>query len=204
MADVAILSASEGNGNIFDELYREYLEDRTLVFNAQVDDNVVEDYIMWILKWNKEDKNLPVENRKKIKLFITSEGGNVFSANIMSDVIEQSKTPVVGIALDLVASAAYHIYLSCHERYAFVNSTFLQHDGEIAIQNSSKKAKDTVAFFDEGAEREKKHVLSHSSMDEKYYDDHYDDELWMYADTAKSWGIVHKIIGVDCDIDEVF
>lgn len=187
----------------YEELFREYIDDRILVFNDEVNDNVVEDYIMYILKWNKEDMNLPIESRKPIRLYITSIGGNTFCANIMSDVIEQSKTPVIGIALDLVASAAYHIYLSCKVRYSFRNSAFLQHDGEITIQNSSKKAKDTVAFFDEAEVREKQHVLSHTTMDEEYYDSHYEAELWMYSEQAKELGIVHKIIGIDCDLDEV-
>ena len=54
------------NGAI-DEFYaamhRECLNDRILIFNQEVDDNVIEDFALYILKWNKEDKNIPVEKR---------------------------------------------------------------------------------------------------------------------------------------------
>ena len=174
-----------------------------LFLNCEIDENVIEDYIMYILKWNKEDTGLPVECRKPIKLFISSPGGNVFDANVFVDVIEASKTPVWGVALDIVASASLHIYLACHVRIGFKNSAFLQHDGEIAIENSRKKARDTMSFFDEGDLRLKNHVLHHTNMTEEFYDSIYTDEYWYYAQKGKELGVVHKIIGEDIDLDEV-
>jgi len=204
MAD--IIAALAGGGNqmsTYEELYREYLDDRSLFLNDEINENVIEDYIMYILKWNKEDKNLPVENRQPIKIYISSPGGNVFDANILVDVIEASKTPITGIALDLVASASFHIYLACHERIAFKNSAFLQHDGEVALENSRKKARDTMRFFDEGDKRLKEHVLTHTNIDEEFYDSIYTDEYWVYAQKAKELGIVHKIVGEDVPLDYV-
>lgn len=199
-----ILLPVGGNQNsAFDELYREYLEDRVLVMNSEIDENVVEDYLMYILKWNKEDLNLPVESRKPIKILISSPGGNVFDANIFVDIIEASKTPVWGIALDLVASASFHVYLACHKRVAFKNSCFLQHDGEIALENSRKKAKDAMAFFDEGDKRIKDHVLKHTNMTEEFYDSIYSDEYWFYAQKGRELKVVDQIIGEDITLDEV-
>ena len=120
------------------------------------------------------------------------------------DVISQSKTPVIGVAFSLTASAAYHIYLSCHKRYAFKNSIFLQHDGEINIQNSSKKAQDTFKFFSEMEERTKDFVLNNTNFTEEQYDKVFDQEYWMYAQAAKNLGVVHGIIGEDIDIDEIY
>ena len=203
MPDVITLASPGNQMSTYEELYREFLDDRTLVFNDEVGDNVIEDFIMYILKWNKEDQNLPVDARRKIKIFISSPGGSTFSANIMVDVILNSKTPVIGIGLDLVASAAYSIYLACHERIAFKNSAFLQHDGEVALENSRKKARDTMRFFDEGDKRLKEHVLTHTNIDEEFYDSIYTDEYWVYAQKAKELGIVHKIVGEDVPLDYV-
>ena len=203
MGDFILPIASDNQMSAYDELYREYLDDRCLFFNAEVDGNVIEDYIMYIIKWNKEDRDIPVEKRRPIKIFVTSPGGSVFDANIFVDIIETSKTPIWGIAMDLVASAALHIYLACHVRFSFKNSAFLQHDGEIAIDNSRKKAKDTMRFFDEGEERLKQHILSHTNMTEEFYDSIYSDEFWFYAKQAKELGVVHKIIGEDVDLIDV-
>lgn len=203
MGELIALANAGNQLSTYEELYREYLDDRTLVLNDEINENIIEDYIMYIIKWNKEDMDLPVDKRKPIKLYISSPGGNVFDANIFVDIIEVSKTPVWGVALDLVASASFHIYLACHERYAFKNTAFLQHDGEIAIENSRKKAKDTMIFFDQGEVRLKEHVLAHTNMTEEFYDSIYSDEYWFYAQRGKELGVVHKIIGDDCDFDEI-
>ena len=198
-----LLMNNSNQMSTYEELYREYLDDRTLVLNDEINENVIEDFVLYILKWNKEDLNLPVDARKPIKVYISSPGGNVFDGNILSDVIEASKTPIIGIAMDLVASAAFHVYISCHERISYKNSAFLLHDGEIAIENSRKKAKDTMEFLNEGSEREKQHVLNHTKITEEFYDSIYESEFWLYATKAKEFGIVDKIIGEDITIDDV-
>jgi len=202
MAELLAIGGGQ-NDSAWDELYREYLENRTLILNNEIDESVIEDYVMYILKWNKDDMHLPVESRTPIKFLISSPGGNVFDANILIDVIESSKTPVVGVGLDLVASAAYLIYLACHTRVSFKNTSYLQHEGMLSIENSRSKVKDNVEFFDQQELRAKEYVLSKTNMTEEFYDNVYNQELWMYADKAKEFGIVDKIIGVDCDLDEI-
>ena len=195
---------SETNESAWDKLYKEYLHNRMLVLNAEINDDVIEDYIMYILKWNKEDLHIPVKDRKKITFLITSPGGNSFNGNIMADIITQSKTPVVGVALDLVASAAYIVYLACDERIAFKTSVFLQHEGDLAMENSRSKFKQTVEFFDSMEERTKDYILSRTTMSPEFYDSVYEQEYWMDVNKAKDLGVVNKIIGVDCDIDAIF
>ena len=188
---------------IWDELLRDFINDRIIVFNDDIDKNIVEDIIMYILKWNKEDKNLPIEKRKKIRFYISSPGGNTFDGNILSNVILQSKTPIIGIALDLCASAAYCAFLACHERIAFQDTSFLQHEGEISIENSRSKAKQTAEFFDSMEEKAKQFILSRTKITSELYDQVYDNEFWMDAEKAKELGVIHKIIGQDCDLDYV-
>lgn len=186
----------------YERLFEEYIDNRILVFNDEVDDNVIENYIMYILKWNMDDRDLPADKRKKIVMLISSPGGNSFSANIMIDVIMQSITPIVGIGLDLVASAAYLIYLACHERYSYGSTAFLQHEGDMTIENSRSKFKNTATFFEEMDTRTKNFILSRTNMTEEFYDKMYEQEFWFFAQKGKELGVVHKIIGEDCTIYE--
>jgi len=48
---------------------------------------------------------------------------------ILTSVIKLSRTPVYGIALGMVASAASIVYLGCHRRYALPNAYFILHRG---------------------------------------------------------------------------
>lgn len=122
----------------------------------------------------------------------------------MVDVITNSKTPIVGVCFGLAASMGYHIYLACHKRIAFYHSVLLQHDGQIGIQNSTSKARDTMRFFDNLEQRTKAHVLSRTTMSEEFYDKIYDQEYYMYASEGKELGCVDEIIGEDCELDEIF
>ena len=204
MADIAtLLSCGGTQDSAWDELYKKYIEDRMIVLNGEIDVNTIEDIIMWVLWWNKEDQDIPVEKRKKIRLFISSPGGNAFNGNILADVLLHSKTPIMGIALDICASAAYICYLGCHERISWPSTALLQHEGEISIENSRSKAKQTSEFLDRVSEREKEFILSRTSFSSEEYDDLYETELWMDAHKAKELGIVHKIIGEDCDLDYI-
>lgn len=204
MADI-MSALLETSNDIFDKLNQELFDKRILVFNDEVDACVIENYVLYILKWNADDNcmGIPVEKREPIKIYFNSPGGSTIQGGVLMDIIMHSTTPVVGVAFSLVASMAYHIYLSCKDRIAFPNSIFLQHDGEIEVSNTSSKVKDTVKFFESMDERFKRHVLNRTAMTEEFYDEKYEQEYWMYADEAKKYGIVHKIIGEDCFIEDI-
>lgn len=193
-----------GNDDLYTEIIRDFLKRRVLILNQEINDDIVESFVSYIIKWNLEDKNIPVENRVPITILVNSPGGDSISGFNLVDIIKQSKTPVKAVCLGLAASMGFHIYISCHERYAFSNSILLMHDGEINISNSSSKAKDTMKFLDAMEARTKEHVLNNSSMDEEFYDKHYEQELYMYADRAKELGCVDKIVGIDCLFEDVF
>lgn len=194
---------SNGNDDLYTEIIKENLENRILIFNDEVNDCVIENYILHILRWNREDRDLPVDKRKDILIYINSPGGSSIDGFNFVDVILRSKTKVVGVCFGLAASMGYHILLACHDRIAFKNSILLQHDGEISIQNSTSKAKDTMKFFDSMEQRTKEYVLSRTNMTEEFYDKIYDQEYWMYADEAKELGCIDKIIGEDIDLDDI-
>lgn len=202
MAEVLSLLGGGGD-DLFTEIIKENLDQRVLVFNDDVNDMVIENYILYILKWNREDKDIPVEKRRDITIYINSPGGSAIAGFNFVDVIRNSATKVKGVCFGLAASMGYHILLACHERIGFKNSILLQHDGEISISNSTSKAKDTMKFFDSMEQRTKEYVLSRTTMTEEFYDKIYDQEYWMYADEAKKLGCIDKIIGEDIDLDEI-
>lgn len=191
------------SGSLYDETVKAWLEDRVLIVNQEISDDILESYIMYILKWNAEDKHKPEDVRKPIRIIINSVGGDMIVGMGLVDAILQSETKIIGIGVGLVASAAFHIYISCHERVSFKNTIFLMHDGEINIQQTTSKARDTMAFFEEMEKRVKQHVVSYTEMTEDYYDSHFKQELYLYADEAKKLGCVDKIIGDDVDIDYI-
>lgn len=203
-----ILNCTTGCNSDMDDLYTSVIKDcldkRILILNQEIDEDLVEKIIIHIIRWNIQDKHLQKEDRKPIKIIINSGGGDMFICHSLIDVIENSETPIIGVAVGIVASAAYYILLACHQRVSFKNTTILQHDGGLELNNSNVKAKSTMEFFNQMDIRIKDFVLSHTTMEEDFYDSHFSDEFYMYADDSKKYGIIHKIIGEDISLKEIF
>jgi len=190
--------------NFFDKVFEENLKDRKLIFNDEVDQDVVETIVLQIFKYNKDDKDIPVEKRKPIYIYINSMGGEIANGYIIIDAIECSKTPVHAVVLGYAYSMGGLILLAAKKKYAFKNSTILLHDGSMGAVTSGSKFKDIAKFYDTMNERIKEFVLSKTKMTPEYYDSKYEKEFYMYADAeAKELGIVDYIIGEDCELDEI-
>lgn len=172
------------------------LKDRRIILNDNIDATTINKVSHWINRWNSEDSelNLPKELRKTIHLDITSNGGDVVSGLNVLDVIQNSETPVVTTAFGCACSMGAYILIGSQKRRAYKNTVILLHDGSLAVQGSSRKAKNTMTFYDKLDERVKELVLKHTNITEEMYDSKYDEEWYMFADEALELGIIDEII----------
>jgi len=192
------------NNDFFDKTFEEFLNDRVIILNNDITQDVVEQVVLQIMKFNKQDKDLPVEKRKIIKLVVNSCGGEVANGYSIIDIVKASKTPIHAILLGYAYSMASLIYISAHKKYALKNSTIMLHDGNVGASSSGSKFKDIAKFFDKMDERIKQFVLDNTKMTSEYYDSKYEKEFYFYADEeGKELGIVDFIIGEDCELDEI-
>lgn len=203
MADIMTLLTGE-NDSIYEETIKNYLNDRKIILNRDIDGSVLEDVILHIIRWNKEDKDLPVDKRKKIFLYLASDGGDVIAGNSLISAIEQSETPVVGVVFSMAASMASAIFIACHERIAFKTSVILIHDGTQGVYSSANKAKDVMKFYEKLDNLNKDLIVSRTFITEEEFEENKDRERYFLAEEAKEKGIVDKIIGVDADMSYIF
>lgn len=204
MADILTELLDTENDSIYDETIKEFLEDRKIIFNKDVDSSVLEDIILHIIKWNKEDKDIPIDKRKKIFIYLASDGGDVIAGNSLVSAIEASKTPIVGVAFSIAASMASSILISCHERVAFKTSVILIHDGSQGVYSSPNKAKDVMKFYEKLDALDKNLILTRTNITEDEFEENKDRERYFLGEEAKEKGIVDKIIGVDVDMSYIF
>lgn len=191
--------------SIVEELVRSYLNNRTIIVNDVIDQFILENATLHILEYNRQDKDIPKEKRKPIWLFIQSPGGVVMAGMNLVDVIEASETPVYTVCFSNCSSMAFHLFISGHKRYAFKNSILLNHDGEVNVNNSGSKARDTMEFFNSLEDRIKNHVIKSTNITSEFYDSIYEKEYYMYADEkGKELGCVDYIIGEDVSLNDIF
>lgn len=188
---------------IYDEIVKNHLNDRRVIINQEITDDLLENVCLMILKWNSEDKNLPTKSRKKIYIYINSDGGDCVLGTQILSAIGCSKTPVATVGFAKCASMASYILASGHERYCFPNTIILYHDGQTGYISSGNKGKDIQTFYDQLDERMTKYMIEHTNMTPEFLEEIKDREYYMFPEEAKERGIIDKIIGVDCDLDEI-
>ena len=198
---------SVGNVNVnmdFEDYYSlKSLQNRVLKYNTDIDEGPVAAFVDTVIKINLHDKGLAKEDRIPIKLFMSSDGGDVMAGFAMIDVIQNSETPIIIINTSHQYSMAAIIGLVGHKRYATPNSSFLLPDGSRYIGDSTGKLHDFLKFDAQIGERIKKIVLNNSKISAKTYNKRAREEWYFFADEAKSLGMIDGIIGEDVTLEEI-
>lgn len=171
------------------------LDRRVFWLIGPVDDSLY-NLVQYIINWNLEDKDVPVEERQPIRLIIASGGGDLEIEKTLNSIIEFSKTPVHGIAIGICASAASMIYLSCHKRYALPNATFVFHQG--SCENLGGTYQQVISFM-ENYERDimamSVFYKSHTNYDPDFIDSKLETGDWyISSQEAYEHGIVHELL----------
>lgn len=202
MADLLQFTIQEKD-DIYERICKENLNERKLMLNCDISDELFESVIMYILLWNREDKDLPVGRRKKIFLYVNSDGGEVVFGNSILDVITSSITPIITVGFAKCASMASYILAAGHERICFPSTVVLIHDGQTGYMTSGNKGKDIQKFYDNLDTRAENFMIQHTKMTKEYLESIKDRETYMFAEEAKEKGIVDKIVGIDCTLDYI-
>lgn len=146
--------------------------------------------------WNKydEDHNIPITDRKPIRIYIDSPGGSLTDTLTVIDAIKLSKTPVYTICVGCAYSGGFFIFISGHKRYCYPNSTFLYHEGSTANGGDAGKFRNFAEFYDKQLEILKQITVSNTNIDEELYEKHRRDDWWMLASEALDLGVCDEIL----------
>ena len=180
------------------EFYRR-LKNREILWNDDIDDATI-DIALYIKKWNDEDKDLAIEDRQPIKIFINSDGGYVATVLHVIDMIHLSKTPVYTIGMGRVDSAGGLLLMAGHKRYIFPHTSCLIHDGSSGAIGSIGKMIDNLEFTKELEKRIKQYILSSTRITEEIYDQNYRRDWFMFSEEIIKLGIADEIV---TDIDTI-
>ncbi len=154
-----------------------------------------------IMEYNRADKGLPVEERKPVMLYINSPGGSLTDGFALASIIEASKTPIYTVNIGECSSMAFLIGITGHKRYSIKNAVFLMHDGAMYAAGSSNKVYDQVRFYEDYDNKVvRKHVLKHTKITKKKYEQLLRKEAYMLPEEALKLGVIDKIVN---DLDKI-
>lgn len=201
---ISFIGGGDTTGNEFyNDIIRDCLKKRVIVLNEEITDEVFEVVCLNILKWNAEDKHIDPANRRPIWLYINSVGGDILAGNQIIAMLNTSKTPIYTVAFGLCASMASYIFVSGKVRYCFPESVFLCHDGTTGYMTSGNKGRDIQKFYDKLDDKLKDLLIKRTKMETDFLEEIKDREYYIFSDEAKERGLVDKIIGIDCELEEI-
>lgn len=145
--------------------------------------------------WNKVDEldEIPVEERKPIKIYIDSPGGDINATFSIIDSITMSKTPVWTITIGRGYSGAFFIGSAGHKRYGYEHSSYLFHEGCAQEGGDAHKFLQGVKFYEKQLSMLRKITLRYTGLTEEDYKKHKKDDLWMTAQEALKYGVIDEI-----------
>lgn len=151
-------------------------------------------YVRNILNWNRQDRDIPIDQRKPIKILFHSVGGDVDMQDMISSIISLSKTPVIGIAMGMVASAASYIFLHCHKRYMLKTSYFLFHKGSIGVNGNATDVLSLMADYEKQLEILVNRIIEMTTFTSKEVFDNMSKDWYIRSSLALEKGVVDGII----------
>lgn len=181
---------------LFDKVYIEALKSRRILLNQDIDASVIEYVCMAIRHFNDEDKDIPVEQRKPIELYISSSGGSAYDGFAAVNEIITSKTPVHAVCSGYVMSMGLAIFVAAHKRFGFPYTNFMYH--EVAGGASGKNSEIERSAI-EGKRIQKMYdgvIVGQTKLDQKKLDSVRKKSLdWFFgSDEALEMGFIHEII----------
>lgn len=147
-----------------------------------------------IIRYNKEDAALPVEERKPIKIFINSPGGDLDVALAFVGLVEISKTPVYTINICWAYSAAGLILMSGHKRFAMPNTECLIHSGSGLLGGSFEQAEEQMKNYKYMVEKMRQLVLNKTTIDPKLFKKWMNKDWYISTEEMLEYGIVDEIV----------
>jgi ATP-dependent Clp endopeptidase proteolytic subunit ClpP len=108
------------------ESYQQLLKDRTILFNGDVKDNIIERIVLPLT-------TLSQKSIKPIKLLINSPGGQVPEGQAVVDAIISSRCQIITVAFGQAMSAAFDIYLAGDYRVCYPNTQLMMHSGSTLL-----------------------------------------------------------------------
>ena len=118
-----ISSSSNFNYGFEESLIMDDISERNLYIQGEITAEVFHHIYYFVTKFNAEDVGVEIEERKPIKLHISTMGGSAWDGLGICELLRNSITPVIGICTSYALSMGFYIFISC-DMIPFSFSTF--------------------------------------------------------------------------------
>ena len=177
------------------QYFNQLLNHRTIIFNCDVSEKIVEKVYLPLREFEKDDSNEPVT------IIMNSSGGSVTDGFFLAHYIAQYSKPLNIIVPGYACSMAAVILAGGGKNENVIRSCFpcsyaLIHDGYIALAaQEAKTANDIMAFNDSIDKQVKQFFINNTDITEEEYDSHARRQWFLNAEEMLKVNLIDKIYG---------
>jgi len=145
---------------------------------------------------NEKDDKEKNFKREIIKLYINTDGGNVYDTFALVDIILKSKTPIYTYCVGHAMSAGFALFVAGSKRYISKNSILMLHTLTAGNYSNLKKLTDSVSEYKRLNEQLEEYYLSRTEIVKERLDEIYREQIDWYItpDEAIKLKIADEII----------
>lgn len=168
-------------------------QERAIWIDSDIDDCTYE-ITKQIYEYNRQDKDIPIESRKPIRIYINSFGGDLYQCFALISAIGASKTPVYTINTGVAMSAGMIILLSGHKRFAVKYSIAMCHSGSGSVGGDFEQTQSAMDNYKKMVDTMKTYILERTKIDSKTLSRKWTKDWYMFSDEQVSLGVVDEIV----------
>lgn len=191
---------SNGYDQTLYQYYNQLFNHRTIIFNKEIMEDVVETVYLPLKEFEDDDSTTPVT------LILNCVGGSVSDGFFLADYLTHYQKPLNIIVCGYAASMAALILAAGGKnpnitRFCYPNSYALIHDGQVAVQAAeAKTAADIMAFNDYVDRQMRQFFIDNTNISPEEFDSHSRKQWFINPVEMKQLGLIDKIIGVDDNV----
>ena len=174
----------------FDSLFN----DRTIIFNEEIDTPILEMVIMPLLKFEKDDSNRPVT------LILNTPGGSIADGLTLCNIIDNYKKPLEIIVPSYACSMGTIILCAGNKnpnvtKKCYPFSFGLFHSGQTLVSGEATSVDDIIEFNKTLDNRIKQYIIENTNITEEEYMAHHRKQWYVDSNQLLKYGLVDEIIG---------
>ena len=179
------------------QYFHQLLNKRTVVFNTDVTENLVETVYLPLKEFEEDELDQPVT------LILNSLGGSVSNGFFLAHYIANYKKQLNIIVTGCAASMAAVILCGGGKnnkvtRYCYPSTYALIHDGFITLQASEAKTASDIMAFNEQVDNDiRNFILKNTNITAEQYDSKTRHQWFLSAKEMKDLNLIDVIIGSD-------
>ena len=176
------------------QYFHQLLENRTIIFNSEIGEDIVETLYLPLRDFENDDSNEP------ITIILNSVGGSVSDGFFLANYLASYKKKINLIVAGYAASMAAVILSAGGKndnitRYCYPSTYVLIHDGDVALSASeAKTANDIMAFNNKVDEDIRQFILDNTNITPELYDSKARKQWFISAQEAKELNLIDVVM----------